>query len=71
MGKNECGSEYKSHKVLKVGKNLTLQDLIDYANEHGFEPSEMPIKIENIDTGRIVQAYHDIDEIWEPMIVLY
>ena len=68
MDENEWGSEYKTHKV---GRDLTLQDLIDYANEHGFDPSEMIIKIENIDNGQLQSAHQDIDEVWEPMIVLY
>lgn len=50
---------------------LTLQDLINYANEHGFEPSEMAIMIEDMDTARLYPANMDNDEIYEPMIVLY
>ena len=50
---------------------MTLQDLIDYAYEHGFEPSEMPIKIQNPDTMELRWAYQDDDEVYEPMIVLY
>ncbi len=50
---------------------LTLQDLIDYATEHGFEPSEMAIKIEDIDTCQLHSANMDHDEIFEPMIVLF
>lgn len=50
---------------------LTLQDLIDYATEHGFEPSEMAIKIEDIDTCQLHSASMDHDEIFEPMIVLF
>lgn len=68
MDENEWESEYKTHKV---GRDLTLQDLIDYANEHGFDPNEMIIKIENIDNGQLQSAHQDIDEVWEPMIVLF
>lgn len=50
---------------------LTLQDLINYAIEHDLEPSEMVIKIEDMDTGRLYPANMDHDEVFEPMIVLF
>jgi hypothetical protein len=48
----------------------TLQDLIDYANEHGFEPCDCVIKAQNFDNGHLYNVSQDIDEVWEPMIVL-
>ena len=50
---------------------MTLQDLIDYAHEHDFEPSVMAIKIQNPDTMELKDVYQDDDEVYEPMIVLY
>ena len=51
-------------------KTLTLQDLLDYANEKGFDPSECAIKVENYENGHLHNVSQDYDEIWEPMIVL-
>ena len=50
---------------------MTLQDLINYAEEHEFDPSEMTIKIQNSDTMELRDVYQDDDEVYEPMIVLY
>jgi len=49
---------------------MTLQDLIDYAYEKGFDPSECVIKAETYNDGHLYDVYHDDDEVFEPMIVL-
>jgi len=65
-----CIHHYEQTKRFFI-MGLTLQDLIDYAIEHEFEPSQMAIKIEDIDTCQLHSANMDYDEIFEPMIVLY
>ena len=54
----------------KDNKIMTLQDLIDYANEKGFEPSECTIKAETYDNAHLYDVSQDDDEVFEPMIVL-
>ena len=54
----------------KENKIMTLQDLIDYANEKGFEPSECTIKAETYDNAHLYDVSQDDDEVFEPMIVL-
>ena len=54
----------------KDNKNMTLQDLIDYANEKGFDPSECTIKAETYDNAHLYDVSQDDDEVFEPMIVL-
>ena len=49
---------------------MTLQDLIDYANENEFDPKDCIIKAETFDNMRLYDVYQDHDEIYEPMIVL-
>ena len=49
---------------------MTLQDLIDYAYEKGFDPSECTIKAETYDNARLYDVSQDDDEVFEPMIVL-
>lgn len=49
---------------------MTLQDLIDYAYENGFEPSDCTIKAETYDNAHLYDVTQDIDETFEPMIVL-
>ena len=49
---------------------MTLQDLINYANEKGFDPSECTIKAETYDNANLYDVTQDIDEVFEPMIVL-
>ena len=49
---------------------MTLQDLIDYANEKGFDPSDCTIKAETFDDARLYNVVQDVDEVFEPMIVL-
>ena len=43
---------------------MTLQDLINYAEEHEFDPSEMTIKIQNSDTMELRDVYQDDDEVY-------
>ena len=57
--------------VTKIGKSLTLQDLIDYAEKIGADPGAVEIKIEDIDTCILHDAHQDDDSVWEPMIVLF
>lgn len=54
-----------------IGQGLTLQDLINYADERGIPYSEAEIKIQDIDTMRLHSANQDTDEVYEPYIVLY
>lgn len=49
---------------------ITLQDLIDYAAEKEFDPSDCVIKVENFENAHLHDAFQDDDEVWEPMIVL-
>lgn len=49
---------------------MTLQDLIDYASEKGFDPSECVIKAETYDNAHLYDVSQDKDEVFEPMIVL-
>ena len=49
---------------------MTLQDLIDYASEKGYDPSECIIKAETFNDAHLYDVYHDDDEVFEPMIVL-
>jgi len=50
---------------------MTLQDLIDYANEHEFDSNIMTIMIQDPDTMQLKYAYQDEDEVYEPLVVLY
>jgi len=49
---------------------MTLQDLIDYAYEKGFDPEECTIKIENFENAHLYDPILDDDEVFDPMIVL-
>lgn len=49
---------------------MTLQDLINYASEKGFDPSECTIKVETYNDARLYDVLQDEDEVFEPMIVL-
>ena len=49
---------------------MTLQDLIDYASEKGFDPNECIIKAETFDNAQLYDVVQDHDEVFEPMIVL-
>ena len=51
-------------------RTLTLQDLLDYASEKGFDPSECAIKVTNFEDMHLHDVVQDDDEVWEPMIVL-
>ena len=51
-------------------RTLTLQDLLDYASEKGFDPSECAIKVTNFEDMHLHDVSQDDDEVWEPMIVL-
>ena len=49
---------------------MTLQDLINYAYEKGFDPSECRIKAETYNDAHLYDVTQDHDEVFEPMIVL-
>lgn len=49
---------------------MTLQDLINYAIEKGFDPSECTIKAETYNNAHLYDVSQDEDEVFEPMIVL-
>ena len=49
---------------------MTLQDLIDYAIENGYNPSECTIKAETFNGAHLYDVYYDNDETFDPMIVL-
>lgn len=49
---------------------MTLQDLIDYASEKGFNPNECTIKVETYNDAHLYDVSQDEDEVFEPMIVL-
>lgn len=49
---------------------MTLQDLINYAYEKGFDPSECTIKAETYNDAHLYDVTQDHDEVIEPMIVL-
>ena len=54
----------------KENKIMTLQDLINYAIEKGFDPSECTIKAETYNNAHLYDVSQDEDEVFEPMIVL-
>ena len=49
---------------------MTLQDLINYAFEKDFDPSECTIKVETYNDAHLYDVSQDEDEVFEPMIVL-
>ena len=49
---------------------MTLQDLINYAYEKGFDPNECTIKVETYNDAHLYDVSQDEDEVFEPMIVL-
>ena len=49
---------------------MTLQDLIDYAIEKGYNLSECTIKAETFNDAHLYDVYYDNDETFDPMIVL-
>lgn len=49
---------------------MTLQDLIDYAEGNGYDPRDCTIKAETYNDAHLYDVTQDIDEVFEPMIVL-
>ena len=49
---------------------MTLQDLIDYAIEKGYNHSECTVKAETFNDAHLYDVYYDNDETFDPMIVL-